>query len=330
LRRKVVKIGFVAVTALWATCAVAQKTVTLAEKEIPHVAVDTLPTARPEFRLVTFADNTFKYIPTDPEAFRSHETYRTHWDTVNLFVYRDIALGDISDSMRMGLVAGEGEYCCPARGRVISKYGPRGRRNHQGTDIKVEQGDPIYSAFDGVVRLSRWNSGGFGNLVIIRHRSGLETYYGHLSRRNVRAGDIVKAGQVIGYGGRTGRASTTHLHFETRYCDQTFDAERIFDPESGDLRRDTFLLRKAYFSIHSRAVEGIEADPDEVAAADSTKVASPQQEPVEPAKQYHKIRSGDTLLALARRYGTTVPEICRLNGITRNTTLRIGKTLRIK
>jgi murein DD-endopeptidase MepM/ murein hydrolase activator NlpD len=319
----------------WLAGVAAQKTVTLAMKDIPRTPVDTLPTDRPEFRLVTFADNTFKYIPADSVAFRSVAAYESHWDTVSLFAYRDIALRDIADNTRVGLVSGEKQYCCPARGRVLSKYGPRGRRNHQGTDIKVEQGDPIYATFDGVVRFSRWNSGGFGNLVIIRHPNSLETYYGHLSRRNVKAGEIVKAGQVIGYGGRTGRATTTHLHFETRFFDQSFDPERIIEPESGQLRCDTLSLRKSYFSIHSRAVEGIEEDDNELAAADRTGRATSDttmvaSTPAEPAKQYHKIQSGDTLLALARRYGTTVPEICRLNGIARNSILRIGKTLRVK
>jgi murein DD-endopeptidase MepM/ murein hydrolase activator NlpD len=321
---------FVAVAVLWVTGAVAQKGVTLAKQDIPHTPVDTLPTARPQFRLVTFADNTFKYIPTDPEAFRSPEVYGSHWDTIEVFAYRNVELADIADTTQLCLVSDPSEYHYPARGRILSKYGPRGRRHHQGTDIKVEQGDPIYATFDGVVRLSGWNNGGFGNLVIIRHPSGLETYYAHLSRRNVTVDEVVKAGQVIGYGGRTGRASGTHLHFETRYSDQSFDPERILDPESGSLRCDTFLLCKAYFSIHSRAVEGIEIDSDEIAAADSTKVDSLQRELVEPVEQYHTISSGDTLLALAIRYGTTVSEICLLNGITRDTTLRIGKTLRIE
>lgn len=324
--------------ALWAVCGVAQRTVTLAKKDIPHAPVDTLPTDRPEFRIVTFADNTFKYIPADPDAFFATEVYQSHWDTVKLFVYRDIELSDIAETVQIQLVAGEGEYRCPASGRILSKYGRRGRRNHNGTDIKVEQGEPIYAAFDGVVRLSHWNSGGYGNLVIIRHPNGLETYYGHLSRRNVIAGDVIKAGQVIGYGGRTGRASGTHLHFETRYCDQTFDPEHIFNIKKGQLRHNEFTLKKSYFSINSRAVEGLGEDSDTVATtdstslsvADSTAIAPTPEPPPPPAKEYHKIRKGDTLTAIARRYGTTVSELCRLNGISRNGVLRIGSSLRVR
>lgn len=327
--------------------AAAQKTVTLDKAHIPCLPKDTLPTDREDIRLVTFTDNTFRFIPADPEKFRDPAVYGNHWDTVNLFVYRDVELKSIASVTEIKLIDGIGQYHCPAKGRVISKYGPRGRRDHNGTDIKVEQGDPIYAAFDGIVRHSRWNGGGYGNLVIIRHPSGLETYYGHLSRRNVAAGDFVRAGQVIGYGGKTGRAYGTHLHFEVRYCDQTFDPEHLMNFETGTLRFQTFALEKSYFNIRSRAVEGIESDSDDIdmqnllaqsersgeSVSDTIMASIEKKEREEAAKKeakYHTIRSGDTLLAIARRHGTTVPEICKLNGISRDATLKVGKTLRIQ
>lgn len=327
--------------------ATAQKTVTLDREHIPRLPVDTLPTDRNDIRLVTFTDNTFRFIPSEPDKFCDPDVYRNHWDTVSLFAYRDIELKNIAATTEIKLIDGIGQYHCPAKGRILSKYGPRGRRDHNGTDIKVEHGDPIYAAFDGIVRHSRWNGGGYGNLIIIRHPNGLETYYGHLSRRNISAGDFVRAGQVIGYGGRTGRAYGVHLHFEVRYCDQTFDPEHLINFETGNLRFQTFALEKRYFNIRSRAVEGIEADPDDIdmqnlltqseksgeSVSDTIMANIEKKEREEAARKeakYHTIRSGDTLLAIARRHGTTVPEICRLNGISRDATLKIGKTLRIQ
>lgn len=315
--------------------------VTLPKDDIPHIPVDTLPTDRDEVRIVTFADGTFRFIPTNSWHFMGAAAYEAHWDTLNLFAYRDIELADLPGRITLAVAENNG-FHAPATGRILSKYGQRGRRPHNGIDIRVAHGTPVFAAFDGVVRYSRWNSGGFGNLVIIRHRSGLETYYAHLSRRAVVAGEWVRAGGVIGYGGRTGRATTNHLHFEVRYSDQSFDPERIIDFERGTLRHDIFVLNKDYFNIRSRAVEGIEEDPDlttsgadSVALASMTDLRVPEvpagfPEPAAPEPVYRKVRSGDTLLAIALEYDTTVANICSLNGITRTTTLRIGRNLRIK
>ncbi len=313
--------------------------VTLKKADIPRIPTDTLPTDRDGVRIVTFSDGTFRYIPTDPHLFLSAPAYEAYWDTLNLFAYRTVALTDLPAEIDVELPESHG-FRAPAVGRVISKYGRRSGRDHNGTDIAVTHGQPIYAAFDGIVRHSRWNSGGFGNIIIIRHPVGLETYYAHLSRRAVAAGEWVRAGQVIGYGGRTGRATANHLHFETRWADQSFDAERLIDFETGELRHRTYALRKEYFSIRSRAVEGIEDGPEPPVADSLSTTSEPllaaatqTQEPAKPAATspvYHKIVSGDTLLALALDYKTTVAKLCELNGISRSTTLRIGRSLRIR
>jgi len=297
--------------------------------------------------------------PRDPSV----PVHLPQWDTVNLFAYRGVALSDLPEVVAVELDEAHG-FCAPAVGRLMSPYGRRRGRSHNGTDVSVALGQEIHCAFDGVVRLSRWNSGGFGHIVIVRHPSGLETYYAHLSKRLVHAGDVVKAGQTIGLGGRTGRASAVHLHFETRYCDQSFDAERLIDFTTGELRTRTLALHRDFFSIDSHAgdgddlgdilVDGAEGDLAEnlgensdgdpasqpISAADFVPTtaaraavsASTSTAARKPATQavYHKIRGGDTLYSLARRYGTTVAKLCSLNGISSRTTLRIGRNLRMK
>lgn len=106
----------------------------------------------------------------------------------------------------LNLVKDLSGFKAPVVGSVLSKYGPRGRRNHNGVDIPLKIGEPIYAAFDGKIRYAKYNTGGFGNLVIVRHENGLETWHAHLSKLNVKVNDYVKCGQVIGFCGSTGAA----------------------------------------------------------------------------------------------------------------------------
>ena len=164
-------------------------------------------------------------------------------------------------------------------------------------------------------------------MLVIRHLNGLETYYGHLSRFIVKSGDLVKAGELIGYGGSTGRSTGPHLHFETRYMGQAFDPERIFDFESGTLRSEEFVLNKHYFSINSHY-----GQTDEQSLAASKKKPSDPTSPKakQGKKTYYTVRKGDNLSKIAKKYGTTVSNICKLNGIRANKALRVGQKLRVK
>lgn len=101
---------------------------------------------------------------------------------------------------------------------VTSNYRLRWGRQHAGLDIKVYIGDTIRAAFDGKVRIVKYDKNGYRRFVVIRHTNGLETYYGHLSKQLVTENQDVKSGQPIGLGGNTGRSTGSHLHFETRIC----------------------------------------------------------------------------------------------------------------
>ena len=316
-------------------------------EELPRVPVDTLDTDDPETKVVLYTNNMWAYVrPELEKRLRNEPALNDHWDTENLFAYRDIAFSDLPAEIDIPLIDDIENYHCPDLGRVGSKYGPRRRRNHNGVDLSLKVGEPIYATFDGRVRISQYNTGGFGNLVILRHANGLETWHGHLSRRNVETGDYVKAGQVIGYGGSTGRSTGPHLHYEVRYKDQTFDPERMIDFEQGYLRYQTLALEKSYFNINSRATEELLEDDfdisemvdgndsinsDELLASIEKKAAEEAaREAAKRAEVYHTVRSGDMLGRLASKYGVSIDQICRLNGINRNTVLRIGRRLRIK
>lgn len=136
----------------------------------------------------------------------------------------------------------EGDYAFPLPGaKVISAYGSRG--GHSGADIKTFAKDTIRCAFDGVVRMAKSYSA-YGNVVVVRHSNGLETIYSHNFTNFVKSGDVVKAGQPIGLTGRTGRATTEHLHFETRINGQHFNPNIIFNLKDGTLRKATVRCTK--------------------------------------------------------------------------------------
>ncbi len=286
--------------------------------------IDSLSSGNDALYVILYSNNTWKYV-RNREVAKDSTIFERYWDTSTLFPYRELNTAEIPQSVVIDLVDETSGYHCPFQGTIHprGKYGPRRRRQHQGVDLPLKIGDPIYATFSGRVRISQYNKGGYGNLVIIRHDNGLETYYGHLSERMVEAGQWVEAGQIIGLGGSTGRSTGPHLHFETRYYGQSFDPERLIDFKNGLLCRETFLLKKSFFSIYSNAGQDFD---DELANEEEDKKEAAEKA----AMRYHRIRSGDTLGAIARKYGTTVTNICRLNGIKSTTILRIGRSLRVR
>ena len=189
---------------------------------------------------------------------------------------------------------------------VTSKYGPRRRRMHKGIDLKVQKGDTIRAAFSGKIRIRNYERRGYGYYLVIRHPNGLETVYGHLSKFLVERDEIVKAGQPIGLGGNTGRSTGSHLHFETRFLGQAINPAEIIDFENSAPHQDVFVFRNV--KINGRK---------------SNIYTSSNNQMV-----YHRVKSGDTLGKIARMYGTSVSELCRLNGLKSTSTLRIGQSIR--
>ena len=135
--------------------------------------------------------------------------------------------------------------------KVISPYGGRDGRRHTGVDLKTVNKDEILAAFDGEVVFSD-RFAGYGNLIRIRHSNGLETYYSHNSKNLVKKGDYVKAGQVIALTGQTGRATTPHLHFETRVNGQAVNPNTYFDHQQHTIRMNAFSKKKDGYVIRQR------------------------------------------------------------------------------
>jgi murein DD-endopeptidase MepM/ murein hydrolase activator NlpD len=190
---------------------------------------------------------------------------------------------------------------------ITSDFGFRGYRWHYGTDLDLNTGDSVRTVFDGVVRIVKYDGSGYGYYVVVRHYNGLETLYGHLSKQLVKTGQYVKAGDLIGKGGSTGRSTGPHLHFEVRYMGNPFDPERIYDFPDYVLMSEEFKISAALFNYYNQ-----------VKKTRARKTV------------YHTVRRGEVLGAIARRYGTSAATIARLNGISTRTTIRAGRRLRVR
>ena len=243
-----------------------------------------------------------QFMLGDTALLRNHPAdsiYRHIWTDEKVNPY-----GNLFDSLKDDVHIPMAGFRLPAPGYVTSPYGWRRYRMHKGTDIKVQIGDSIRSAWSGQVRIVGWDPRGYGYYVVVRHDNGLETIYGHLSRPLVDEYEKVLAGDVIGLGGNTGRSTGSHLHFEIRYLGEAMDPAKFIDFSTGQLRNaDEYVI-------------GIKA----------MKQARAEQA----AMKYHKVRQGDTLSGIAKKYGTTVKTLCRLNNIKETKILQIGQKIRVR
>ena len=220
---------------------------------------------------------------------------------------------------------------------VTSHFGYRKsfRRNHYGTDIKVYVGDTIRAAFSGKIRVVDYEGKGYGRYVIIRHSNGLETLYGHMSKQLVKEDQVVKAGEPIGLGGNTGRSKGSHLHFETRFLGKFINPERLFNFEMQDVKADYYvyrangsgtLMNASGVLAASENEETISMDKEEESREFQQQKIAAQK--AKPRTSVHKVKQGETLSSIAKKYKTSIKELCRQNGITEKSTLRVGQILK--
>lgn len=278
-------------------------------------------------KVLIYADRTWSYL--DEENFegimnqRIHEMvctdeiyqYKSYWKNDAVITCTTNDPSALKDTLWMCVLDSlHGEYAIPFDGVMTSKYGYRRGRRHNGVDIDLETGDTIYAAFDGKIRYSQYHNHGFGNLIVIRHYNGLETYYGHCSELLVAPNQDVKAGDPIGLGGNTGRSSGSHLHFEVRFYDNPINPELIFDFKQKAVR-DNLLVHSGVFSPNGTSTR----------SSSSSTSAS-----IDPKARTHKVRSGENLWIIARKYGTSVYKLCKLNGLSETDVIHIGQVIRIK
>lgn len=231
---------------------------------------------------------------------------------------------ELPDSFRINLR----HFCMPTTSKIVtSNFGSRWGRMHKGLDIKVYIGDTIRAAFDGKIRIVKYEAGGYGNYVVIRHHNGLETIYGHMSKHLVSENENVHAGDPIGLGGNTGRSTGSHLHFETRLCGVALNPALMFDFRNQDVTGDYYTFRKDTYNRESLAATRARGKNDDMASV-STKDQG-ENESVEAAEvRYHKVSRGETLSSIARKRGTTIDKLCQLNHITKSMRVRPGQILR--
>ena len=235
--------------------------------------------------------------------FPADELYGSNWENRWVDPFRGTAKVNFPDSFAIDCSSFVYPIAIDSMARITSKYGPRRRRMHKGIVLK---GDTIRAAFNGKVRIKAFERRGYGYYVVLRHPNGLETIYGHLSKILVEENQIVRAGETIGLGGNTGRSTGSHLHFETRFLGQAINPAEIIDFENGVPHQDTYVF-------HNIKINGRRSN---IYTSSSDRMV------------YHRVKSGDTLGKIARIYGTSVNELCRLNGLKSTSVLRIGQSIR--
>lgn len=248
---------------------------------------------------------------TKADAIPADRLYGGVWNNNYVDCYKS---EEMPDSFRVNLRG----FTMPVTGNMTSNFGYRWGRHHYGVDLQLHTGDTVYAAFTGKVRICRYEPGGYGNFVTIRHANGLETVYGHLSRFLVSDDQTVKSGQPIALGGSTGRSTGPHLHFETRFMGKAIDPNRIIDFENQVCNRD-------YYVVNANSFNPLNSSSRTLA---HYKGGSNKYE--RGSIRTHRVRGGQTLAEIARSNGTTVKKLCKLNGISKHSKLRKGKVLRVK
>lgn len=248
--------------------------------------------------------------------------YYSSWDNHRVDIY-NFEANQINENLALKLYdveAGQ-RWAMPLERIIItSNFGPRWGRMHYATDLGLATGEAVNSTFDGIVRVKGFDANGWGNYYLVRHKNGLETLYGHLSKHVAELGEEIKAGDLLGKGGSTGRSTGPHLHYEVRYQGLAFDPQKVFDFQKKEPISDVLVISKRLFSQTA-------STPTSTATKSTT---SASQSTTKRSTVYHKVKSGESLSKIASRYKVSVSQITKLNGISTSAVLKIGQNLRIK
>ncbi len=279
------------------------------------------------------SDNTTKYLESlfaeeeEPEG----DIYEAGWSSGFVNCYAGVSVPQTA-------VIDVRNFAMPHPGYITSPYGYRRRfrRMHKGIDIKANTGDTIRAAFDGRVRLTKFERRGYGYYVVVRHTNDLETVYGHLSKFLVKPDQYVHAGDPIALAGNTGRSFGSHLHFETRFMGYAINPAAIFDFANQTTHTDYYTFDKNTYQLaRNFSPEANEAYAAQYRATHRVEYGSNMPGNNRSASRsggnkYYTVRSGDSLSRIASRNGTTVRNICRLNGIKSSAKIKPGQKLRVR
>ena len=303
------KLIFIALTVLTAT---------------PATAQDLLAKQAPIDRKMKAVDSiVLNKLIIEEERYNPSADLYEDWN--NVYAHRETAL---PDSFRIDLRG----FCMPTPSRVVtSNFGARWGRQHKGLDIKVYTGDTIRAAFSGKIRIVKYEPKGYGKYVVIRHHNGLETIYGHMSKHLVVENQEVKAGDPIGLGGNTGRSTGSHLHFETRLCGVALNPALMFDFHNQDVTGDFYNFRRNRYAAESAQatrLRGVGGSSKVSADDEDSDLAVTAPKATYKAAHYHKVKKGETLFSIAKKRGTTVDKIMKLNHLKKNSKLKPGQILK--
>ncbi len=269
---------------------------------IPAHGQDLLASQAPIDRKLKAVDSvTMQRLIQDEDLLSGLSLY-TSWNNSTTHCYSS---AELPDSFKIDLRG----FAMPTPSRnVTSKFGYRQafRRNHKGLDIKVYTGDTICAAFDGKVRIVKYERGGYGKYIVIRHDNGLETIYGHLSKQLVKVNQEVKAGEPIGLGGNTGLSFGSHLHFETRLLGEAIDPSLLFDFPNQDVTSDFYVFHKNGGN-----------------RSDGSSAGNKQY-----ASHFYQVKKGDNLSSIAKKLGISLTRLCTINNLKRNAKIRPKQILK--
>ena len=231
----------------------------------------------------------------DSTIIPAAKLYNYVWDNLQVNPYKQRVV-DMPDTALIDF----SNYYHPNRNVVTSDFGfRRGWKFHYGIDTRLKIGDSICSSFSGMVRIVQ-RGRAYGNYVVIRHFNGFETVYGHLSKTLVKVNQVVRAGEIIGLGGNTGRSTGPHLHFEIRYLGQPISPRDLIDFENYTAKYRIVDLCAKYFA-YTKELEQV---------------------------RFYTVRNGDTLSGISSKTGVSIDRLCQLNNIKRTTILRVGQRIR--
>ncbi len=230
------------------------------------------------------------------------EFYYPDWNTgvPNPYASHKLTKDDSTLYLKLQGTSQLEQFVLPVDGVITSGFGWRDGRNHNGLDIDLQVWDTVRVVFPGMVRVARYY-GGYGRVVVVRHWNGLETLYAHLHRIKVKPGDRIHTGDVVGLGGSSGNSTGSHLHWEVRFKGVPLNPAHFMDLREMTLESDTLVLKKTKYGY----------------------AAYPQ------GTVFHEVKRGDFLYKIAGQYGTSINELCRLNGIRRNSILVVGQKIRV-